>query len=978
MVIDPQFPKPQNQICSDVASLKIFHQNIRGLRGKHHELMGHLTLNMPQVLCFTEHHMKDAELQTTTIDHYSVGAYFCRTKHAQGGVVIYTHSSLNPTSINLTKYCKEKDIEICAVKITVQSMVLCIITVYRSPTGNFNLFLESVEAVLQFIYSPTQRIIICGDINIDYLLISEQRKQLDNLLLLYNLASIVNFPTRITNTSSSSIDNVFIDVSGFDNYTVFPFPNGLSDHDAQILVLRSLYPGQFSGAKFERTVNQQTTTDFIFALSSESWSNIFNIDDVNQMYNSFLNTYLRIFNASFPLTRVVNHIKGNQWITAGILISCKRKRELFLLCRTSNNPVLKQYYKKYCNMLVKVIRVAKRMTYSARISASHNKTKTTWNILNELLGRKQSPNVIQKLTIGGIHLTNQQCIAEGLNKHFTSIIDAKNLTKVPTLCDNTSQLHTYSPPDENTSYSQMVFKPFTTNEIISIIKLLKTKNSFGYDEISPRILKISANYISSPLTHICNRVISTGVFPDRMKYSTVTPIYKKGVHTDPTNYRPISVITSFAKVLETALYRRIVEHISSNNIMTDHQFGFRKGCSTDEAIFKLVYEVLKALNDKAKVGSVFLDLEKAFDSVNHSLLIKKLPFYGINGKAKQLIESYLLNRYQRVILKNFRTNSYVVSEWERIKHGVPQGSVLGPLLFLLYINDLPQAAPPKTIPIIFADDTSLLIASPNTCELLKEFTSSLSQLNKWLQQNSLILNISKTYFLLYHNKNQIRTDLPILLDNKPITRSTQIKFLGLTIDDSMSWNSHIDTILPRLSSACFAMRATKPYFSDKTMTVIYYANFHAIMSYGVIFWGQSKMSYKVFLLQKRAIRIMTGCGPRDSCRKLFTELGILTLPSQYIFSLLLFMVKNRELFPLNHDMHSIGTRQQQNFHLPSVHLEKYQSGPHYMGLKLYNALPAFLKTESHNPVRFKLSLKKFLLESTIYSIEEFYTICKSR
>ena len=177
---------------------------------------------------------------------------------------------------------------------------------------------------------------------------------------------------------------------------------------------------------------------------------------------------------------------------------------------------------------------------------------------------------------------------------------------------------------EENHYSPMVFKTFCTNEIISIIKSLKTKNSFGYDEISPKILKISANYISSPLTYICNKAISTGVFPDRLKYSLVTPIFKKGNNSDPTSYRPISILTSFAKVLEMALYVRLIEHITLNNMLTDQQFGFRKGYSTDEAIFKLIYEVLNALNHKSTVGTIFFDLEKAFDSVNHSLLIKKL------------------------------------------------------------------------------------------------------------------------------------------------------------------------------------------------------------------------------------------------------------------------------------------------------------------------------------------------------------------
>jgi hypothetical protein len=304
------------------------------------------------------------------------------------------------------------------------------------------------------------------------------------------------------------------------------------------------------------------------------------------------------------------------------------------------------------------------------------------------------------------------------------------------------------------------------------------------------------------------------------------------------------------------------------------------------------------------------------------------------------------------------------------------GSVLGPLLFLLYINDLPVAVPSTTTPIIFADDTSLIISSPNISELHKEFTASLLPLNNWFQANFLTLNVSKTHFFLYHNKNQTNIVSPITLDNKLITKSEHIKFLGLTINDSMTWKNHIDTILPKLSSACFALRMVKPYFPPLTLKTIYHANFHSIMSYGIMFWGQSPATTNVFLLQKRAIRIMMGLRPRDSCRRQFVELGILTLPSQYIFSLLLFTVKNRKLFSLNQDFHSYNTRQRLNFHQPSAYLTKYQSGPYYMGLKLYNCLPSFLKTESHNSTSFRLSLKKFLLASSIYSIDEFYNICK--
>ena len=251
-----------------------------------------------------------------------------------------------------------------------------------------------------------------------------------------------------------------------------------------------------------------------------------------------------------------------------------------------------------------------------------------------------------------------------------------------------------------------------------MVKALKSKNSHGFDEISMRLLKISAVYICSPLTYICNKSILSGNLPDHMKFSVIKPIFKKGNKMNLTNYRPISLLTYFSKVFEKALFNRLTAHFNTNKLLVGNQFGFRKGIATEDAIFKLINETLNALNNNKKmVGSIFCDLEKVFDSVNHDILLSKLPYYGINGKAKLLLESYLQNTYQSVQITNCHFNSNTVSEWTKIKYGVPQGSILGPLLFLIYINDLPKAIEHKALPILFADNTSILLTSLNNIQM---------------------------------------------------------------------------------------------------------------------------------------------------------------------------------------------------------------------------------------------------------------------
>ena len=232
-----------------------------------------------------------------------------------------------------------------------------------------------------------------------------------------------------------------------------------------------------------------------------------------------------------------------------------------------------------------VIKKAKQITYNKRILKSNNKSKTTWNIINELLGKEHSTKDIQKLAVEGSQLTNQRDIADAFNNYFSCIINKINSNNLDNMrYRNCSSTYSYLEQNNGNHYSSMVLKSFSTKEIISIIKSLKTKNSSGYDEINTKLLKICARYICSPLTYICNKSISAGIFPESLKYSIIKPLYMKGDKTNPSNYRPISLLTSFSKVFEKASYIRLIEHINNNNILVGQQSGFRKRLATEDAV----------------------------------------------------------------------------------------------------------------------------------------------------------------------------------------------------------------------------------------------------------------------------------------------------------------------------------------------------------------------------------------------------------
>ena len=597
--------------------------------------------------------------------------------------------------------------------------------------------------------------------------------------------------------------------------------------------------------------------------------------------------------------------------------------------------------------------------YSKLFSDVRFNLKKTWNTINKAMGKDNKQNSIESVNVNNNEVVDNFEIAQAFNDYFVNI--GSSLTK--DLESNT--LNNDFVQYLNRNSTRAFFKPITPAEIITIVCNFKCNSAAGCDEIKMSIINKTIHIICYPLCNIFNSVLSTGVFPDKLKIARVVPIFKKGSKSELSNYRPISVLPAFSKILEKCIYNRLSDFLNECSIMTPFQYGFRSGHSTSHALIDLVYKVTQAFNSRIYLTGLFLDLSKAFDTLNHSFLLSKLENYGIRGVLLKLFESYLTDRKQYVIVNS--TNS----ELREVGCGVPQGSILGPLLFLIYMNDICNASNTSQF-ILYADDTSVFLGDEDIATLCINFNIELQKISNWLLSNKLILNVKKTQCVIFTNKKINYDDINIKMDNERIKVVPSLKFLGVTIDSKLSWHEHINDVCNKVSK-CIGVLYRLRFFPRNILLMIYNAIITPHLNYCNVSWASSTnySMERLFRLQKKAVRIVFHANFLAHTSPIFFKLNLLNVYDLNVFNIaiLMFLVFINAVplpliqnFNLVSEITSYEIRNPLNFYLPFYRTNAGLDSVFYKGPKVWNSLSTELKSSASSNV-FKKNYKKILLQN---------------
>lgn len=955
----------------DIADLEFKYYNISELNHlykEHHSKMGFtffhvnirsLSKNGDSLLDFISSYSGEfdayilSEIWTTNIEFYNnlipgySFHYLLPASSRAGGVAIYCKDSI-PITPRMDIQVVNDNFELLCVELNIPNFnKITVCCIYRHPGSSVTEFTSMLIDKLSML-STNQYCILVGDINIDlkhYTTCNSTKMYVDELVS-RNFLPLVSLPTRITANTATIIDHVFINNLNDQKIKTGLIATDISDHLANFVFF--LKPTRTSPSERPkiRIYSQYNFDIFYSKLYNTSWEPVFSLQDPNKAYDFFYHTFYKIFDESFPLVIASRKwAKQKSWLTPALKISVARKSQLYKIWINNKNFENERTYKNYSNKLKQLIRMAKRKYFTKLFSERSNSIKNIWGAINRTFAKNTRSNFskISEISNNGVLYKENVEIANIFADFFSNI--GNNLAK-----QTQTQQYNYRDFLPIQQCHSIYIAEINAEEIRELIANIKCSKSSGPDLLNGFIIKKACDFILAPLVFIFNLSLSHGIFPDRLKISRVIPVFKKGDKTDCSNYRPIAISSIFSKLFEKLICNKLTSYFTKFNLLYEYQFGFRENFSTSLALMEVVNMIYSESKNNYVLG-IFIDLQKAFDTVNHEILLGKLANMGIRGNILQWIKSYLNNREIYTFINGSESNRYPINI------GVPQGSVLSPLLFLVYINDFYRALNDTKLRL-FADDSNAFVISDNLTELFNKANYALKLIQIWLAANQLSLNYSKTNYILFKPSTRdvdyiTANNLELKIDNYTIKKVSSAKYLGIEINENLTWIEHINVLVRKISSYSGIFYKYRDFIDPAVGKMLYYSYIYSRVNYGIELYGNSRnyITHPLNIACNRVLRIL-------QCKPLLYPTSQLyrnynTFPIGILYNMSLLKVMHKCIYTPNamptvirckvcqhRNIHNYSTRHANDFHFSTNYIS---NDPLSFATHLWNKMPNYIK-----------------------------------
>lgn len=913
------------------------------------------------VIVVTETFLKSSECRYYELNGYD-SHFECRDDRGGGGVVIYCRTELNAEEITINSTWRDKYFNVIGVSFTLNGKLVDLYGLYR-PTEYSSYHMREFFVFLDdFLNNMRENSFVVGDFNID-ILSSEPRYCSKEFVTIVNMnafavlnQSITRFGDALRN-SGSLIDLVLSNSYGFHGQIqTFPLQSmSTLDHEGLLLQLEN----EKTSVTTKTPLKRYDYNKFLSILKRDDyWVDISSYEQLAEKTSSSLEICVK---------PVENQRRCAEWVNQEYL-NLKRSKDRKLLKsrrRNHSNGILLEQIHDISTKMAILKRQLKESFMSGRVIRNVNNSRRLWESIDLALyrGTKNRRRHIDCINRDGDALTEPISIANVFNEYFCSVGDtlignrSADLDKLT----NSDVFKRYKDRVTNVSTFELV----SCEEIELIItQKIKPGKSPGSDGITTDILRslVHCRTFIEFFVKISNEMLETGNFPVSAKDAIVIPLHKKGSRKDVANYRPVSLLNSFSKILEHVLKTRLLKHLNENSILHPGQYGFIEKSDTNSAVMDLVSELNQEIDGGKMVAGIFLDLSKAFDLMDHSILVKKLEMYGLRGESLNIFSDYLSSRSQRV-----RING-ILSEPLTIVRGVPQGSVLGPLLFVVYLNDMFDLALNGKIRC-YADDTSYFNSDTDLMSLTTNSNRDIGMINEFMNDNLLVVNALKTQLIIFRSHmryTELDFSNQFQFAGTYLTPMPYVKYLGMTLDCFLKWKQHAENLSLRISPIVGLLYKLRRTLNEEALMTLYHGLINSHLSYMCPIWASGYVSNVDVLnvLQRKAIKNIFGLNRMHPTSDLFATYPIKSIAYLHQYTTVLFIHKN--LTGMTHSnidlplvSHAHFTRQTNLIRTERFNTNWGRFSIRYNGVIMYNHLPEQIRM-IQNIGLFKKRVKEYL------------------